>query len=67
MSRNFPAGQCEQAFISHRLTNWETPDETKAMKVTARTRYSTLRARSGKTEFIVDDKGYILQGRAACI
>lgn len=62
MSRNFPANQYEQAFISHRLGNWEVPAEDKAQKVSAETRYSTLRPRDGTTQIIADDRGHLLPG-----
>lgn len=60
MAANFPANQYEQAFISHRLGNWEVPADNKAEKVSAETRYSTLKPRTGTTKPIVDEKGHLL-------
>jgi len=59
MSFNIPGEQVEHAFSSHRLCNWEAPRNRG--KTTAETRFDTLKPKTGKTEFIVDDRGYVIE------
>ncbi|KXZ56083.1 hypothetical protein GPECTOR_2g965 [Gonium pectorale] len=64
MSRCYPGEQVEHGFNPKRLQNWEVPAVDKGQKITTSTgtRFGTLTSRTGKTEFIVDDKGHLKPG-----
>eukprot|EP00892_Ulva_mutabilis_P004746 jgi/Ulvmu1/2643/UM014_0095.1 len=55
MSKVFSASQYDRSFSPQKLGNWEVSDTGKM----AQPRFSTLPARTTKTEFIADDKGYL--------
>ncbi|KAK9807456.1 hypothetical protein WJX73_009311 [Symbiochloris irregularis] len=58
MASIFPANQYNKAFRATRLSNWERPAEDKELKTSVSA--GTLRARSGRTETIVDESGHLL-------
>mmetsp|Transcript_25133 Transcript_25133/g.54652 ORF Transcript_25133/g.54652 Transcript_25133/m.54652 type:complete len:146 (+) Transcript_25133:45-482(+) len=61
MSRSYPGEQVEHAFKSHRLCNWQVPKQ-EVQGTSASSRWGTLKIRTGKTDFIVDQKGYVQEG-----
>lgn len=51
--------QYERAFLPCRLGNWEVPDVSKQVATTLRNRFDVPAARTGRTQFIAGDNGYI--------
>jgi hypothetical protein len=53
------ASQYERAFLAHRLGNWEVPDSGKLERTSLKNRFDRPQARTGKTQFIAGDNGYL--------
>ncbi|GFR43000.1 hypothetical protein Agub_g3999 [Astrephomene gubernaculifera] len=64
MSRSYPGEQVEHAYNAKRLQNWEVPavDKGEAVTTSTGTRFGTLNARKGKTDFIADGNGHLKSG-----
>ena len=57
------ASQYEQDYLPHRLRNWEVPSEAERKCAVARGASNSaagVRPHSGRTQFIVDERGYLV-------
>ena len=62
------ASQYEQDYLPHRLRNWEVPSEAELRCAAARGGSSSpagVRPHSGRTQFIVDQRGYLIGAKRA--